>query len=185
MNKLAISFLTGAALSATLILLVFKIPFPPKYVAKSQNKTAHAQKNINFDRRAWDEQFSRLEGVVVNLNAIIKRLGQPAYISNRESIGSAPKMRVTTDNGSGAATSMVNDNQSIPAQPTPEQVNRYTSIKSRLYDAANNYSTDLTDLINKADELTPEQRQELTDEAMEMIKRGELRAEQFTGQPDS
>jgi hypothetical protein len=65
------------------------------------------------------------------------------------------------------------------APPTPEQVEHYYSLQSRLYDAAYDHSAVLAELTQQSNQLTPAQRQELTNEAIEMIKRGELKAEQF------
>lgn len=70
-----------------------------------------------------------------------------------------------------------------PATPTATQIEQYDSIKSQLYGAANNPSVSLSELITMSNKLTPEQRKELTDEAMAMIKRGELSENQFTAKP--
>ena len=43
--------------------------------------------------------------------------------------------------------------------------------------------SDLSDLVKQADKLTREQQEKLTKEAMEMIKRGELKAEQIVVPP--
>ncbi len=66
------------------------------------------------------------------------------------------------------------------APPTAEQVEQFRTMQNNLHGAAYNPSAVLADLTKQSDKLTPEQRQKLTEEAMEMIKRGELKAEQFT-----
>lgn len=70
-----------------------------------------------------------------------------------------------------------------PAEPTPRQVDQYYSIQNRLYNAANNHNASLFTLVEDSKSLTPEQREALTREAMDMIRRGELKAEQFSKLP--
>lgn len=72
-----------------------------------------------------------------------------------------------------------------PNQPTLEQIEQYNSIETELYNSANNTSISLSKLINDADQLTPQQRNSLTQKVMEMIKRGELKASQFDSKPSS
>lgn len=72
-----------------------------------------------------------------------------------------------------------------PTPPTPDQIEQYNSIETELYNSTNNSNVSLTKLIEKANNLTPEQKNALTLKALEMIKRGELNANQFTGRPNS
>lgn len=70
-----------------------------------------------------------------------------------------------------------------PTAPDATQIEQYNSIKYRIYEAANNPTAKLSDLMKMGKDLTPEQRQELTNEVMAMIKRGELSEKQFTASP--
>ena len=70
-------------------------------------------------------------------------------------------------------------------QPTPDQIDQYHSLQEKLHGAAYDQSVILTELVVEAKGLTQEQRQALTDQAMEMIERGELQAEQFINQAGS
>jgi hypothetical protein len=70
-----------------------------------------------------------------------------------------------------------------PEPPTAEQQQQqYLSMQSSLYEAAYNPSVGLADLAQQSNKLTPEQRQKLSEQAMAMIKRGELKLEQFMPQ---
>ena len=69
--------------------------------------------------------------------------------------------------------------------PTPEQSEQYNSIETRLYEAANNPNVTLSKLIKESGDLTNEQRHNLTQKAMEMIKNGELDINQFSVNPDT
>ena len=68
-------------------------------------------------------------------------------------------------------------------RPTQDQTDQYNSIETQLYEAANNPNVLLSKLISEADRLTNEQRQTLTEKAMEMIKNGELDVNQFSMDP--
>lgn len=70
--------------------------------------------------------------------------------------------------------------QTIEATPpTQVQVEEYHSIETRLYAAANNKSANLSQLLQDADQLTPAQRRDLTNKAMQMIQNGEISPTQF------
>lgn len=63
--------------------------------------------------------------------------------------------------------------------PTQAQIEQYHSIETRLYAAMNNKSANLSRLLQDANQLTRIQREDLTSKAMEMIKNGEITADQF------
>ncbi|MFK5892206.1 MAG: hypothetical protein QM504_03180 [Pseudomonadota bacterium] len=71
------------------------------------------------------------------------------------------------------------------SSPTSTQLEQYNTIETQLYEAANNPNIQLSALINNANNLTHEQREILTNRAMEMIKNGELDISQFSTNPDS
>lgn len=137
-----------------------------------------------------EAEFDRIDSIAETLNTIANNLQQSANTLSSTSI-TAVTTNSTQDNTKPLTSQLIlpPSTTSIappppePVTPTATQVDQYTSIQSRLYDAANNHSIALADLIQEADKLTPEQRQELTQEAMDMIQRGELKAEQFTRQP--
>ena len=72
-----------------------------------------------------------------------------------------------------------------PEPPTAQQTVQYNSMQNSLRGAAHNHSATLADMVQQSKELTPEQSQKLADDAIEMIKRGELKVEQFASQPGS
>jgi len=136
--------------------------------------------------------FDRIDSIVQTLNTVAGNLQQSANTLSSASIP-AVVTNSTPDNTKPLtsqlilppATTGIAPPPPEPVTPTATQVDQYTSIQSRLYDAANNHSIALADLIQQAGSLTPEQRRELTQEAMDLIQRGELKAEQFTRQPGS
>ncbi len=100
--------------------------------------------------------------------------------------GRAEEARIQNNamNTMPTATSPIESSISAPpATPTATQIEQYDSIKNQLYGAANNPSISLSELIKASNQLTSEQREELTDEAMAMIKRGELSEKQFVVKP--
>ncbi len=65
-------------------------------------------------------------------------------------------------------------------QPTEQQVQQYDNIEEIISSAANNPNMNLKHLIKKADKLTIQQRNILTQKAIAMLKSGELSIEQFS-----
>ena len=92
-----------------------------------------------------------------------------------------------TSAGSAPASAAANVNQQprTPEPPTAQQTAQYHSMQSSLRGAAHNHSAALSELVQQSRELTQEQSQKLADEAIEMIKRGELKMEQFSSPPGS
>ncbi len=69
----------------------------------------------------------------------------------------------------------------LPAeQPTTQQLQQYDDIEKIISSAANNPGMKLKHLIKKADKLTIQQRNILTQKAIAMLKSGELSIEQFS-----
>lgn len=83
------------------------------------------------------------------------------------------------------ATANIAPQARTPEPPTAQQTAQYNSMQNSLRGAAHNHSAALTDMVQQSKDLTPEQSQKLANEAIEMIKRGELKVEQFTSQPGS
>lgn len=68
----------------------------------------------------------------------------------------------------------------LPATPPSEQqVQQYHEIDSIIRTAVNNPKVNLAGLIEKADNLTIEQRNQLTQKTLGMLNRGELTIDQF------
>ena len=63
--------------------------------------------------------------------------------------------------------------------PTEDQVKQYQDMDNIIRTAANNPKVNLSELIERADNLTIEQRNQLTKTALGMLDRGELSIEQF------
>lgn len=63
--------------------------------------------------------------------------------------------------------------------PSEQQVQQYQEINNIIRTAVNNPKINLSELIEKADNLTIEQRNQLTQKTLGMLDRGELSIDQF------
>ena len=184
MNKSTMLFLGGAALGATITAVALT---GGVFVADKVASGAASQQST-------DEQLQKLADISADLTITAGALKNSAerLASLRPSNTLAKDAQMSPQSSRGVAVDAeqvsmnINNNQAQPApavepvQPTPIQIDRANEIRSRLAEAANNHGAPLSALIQDAKDLTPEQRQELTNEALDMIKRGELKAEQFT-----
>lgn len=118
----------------------------------------------------------------INKNTQISSMQPPPQAGNDVDLNNS-----NTQQYDSTATYPMNEqtNYIEPTPPTPDQIDQYNSIESELYNSANNSNVSLTKLIEKANNLTSEQKNALTVKALEMIKSGELNADQFTGRPNS
>ena len=64
-------------------------------------------------------------------------------------------------------------------EPTEEQIALFDSLERQLRDTAHNPEYPLSALVSEGERLTPIQRQALREQALEMIRRGELTEAQF------
>jgi len=70
--------------------------------------------------------------------------------------------------------------------PTTEQIQQYNDIDKIISTAANNPKIKLHDIIRKSNNLTIQQRNQLTQKTIDMLSRGELSIDQFSDrQPGS
>jgi len=150
-----------------------------------------------------DTQFEKISNAIDELNTTTSKLQnlvqKYTHVLPAVTTGSKPQTQnsytstnydentgATNDSGLAPITHSMNDTMAMPATPpTPAQIEQYNLIETELYNSANNSDISLTRLIQQADSLTREQRNALTQRAMDMIKRGELNADQFGGKPNS
>ncbi|MCW8899538.1 MAG: septin family protein [Gammaproteobacteria bacterium] len=104
-------------------------------------------------------------------------LEMEANAQSPESTEDIPQTNLTTTTQSQPQQKSVMAAPAIP--PTAEQVQQYHDIDNVIMSAANNPQVKLVDLIRKADTLTIQQRNQLTQKTMGMLDRGELNIEQF------
>ena len=180
LNKSTILFLSGAVVGSLITAYV----------------TSSHEESVSFSgQQTTDDQLRKFAEITANLTATAGALKNSAETLSsltlpitliKDKQASLPSSQ---GNAVDAKQMSNNDVQPQPAakpeQPTRKQIERFNKIRSKLSDAANNHSAPLSVLMQEASDLTPQQRQELTNEAMEMIKRGQLRAEQFVQLPGS
>lgn len=180
LNKSTMLFLSGAVLGSLITAYV----------------TSGHEEPVTFSgQQTTDDQLRKFAEITANLTATAGALKNSAETLSSLTlpITLIKDKQATLPSAQGNATDAKqmsnNDVQPQPAaifvQPTRKQIERFNKIRSKLSDAANNHSAPLSVLMQEASDLTPQQRQELTNEAMEMIKRGQLRAEQFVELPGS
>lgn len=184
MNKSLVLFLGGAVLGAS--------------IAAVALTDADADISVSSSgKQSTDEKIQKLAEITENLSVTAGALKDSAETLMSLAVPITPakvaqKTPQLPQGGEVDATQVpmsINNNQTQmapvaePVQPTPMQIDRSTEIRSKLADAANNHAMPLGALIQEARDLTPEQRQQLTNEAMDMIKRGELLPEQFSRLP--
>lgn len=149
-------------------------------------------------------EFEKITAAVDELNNTTKNLKEliqaytyvlpensPSTSSNtHKDIPSKQTQKQPTNQGSLTANaiqdSLINTPTNIQlnqAPATPIQITQYQSIEEKLYQATNNHGLILSDLVEEANDLTPQQRKDLTKQVMGMINRGELKPKQFTSKP--
>ncbi len=206
MNKFMMLFLGGAVFGASVVVLLLvsgALDHAPE--SGSLSDARGLRPGRQYDSPMPDVQLNELSDAIAALNSVAASLQRSAEKFNSPSFASTIENNPDYEASSGTQTSPFADQMptlsnlgTAPAPgaahvvqqgqqwapPTPEQVEHYYSLQSRLYNAAYDHSAVLTELNQESNELTPAQRQELVNEALEMIKRGELKAEQFMPQPE-
>jgi len=177
MNKSTMLFLGGAVLGSAITAWAM--------TGREQPATFSGQQTTDDQLRKFAEITANLSvtaGALKNSAETLASLTLPITLVK-------DKQQSSQTSQGGAADAQASHTDAEPAtkpvQPTRKQVDRFNKIKSKLSDAANNHALPLGVLMQEAHDLTPEQRQQLTVEAIDMIKRGQLRAEQFTELPGS
>jgi len=207
MNKFTMLFLGGAIFGASVVVLLLvsgALDYAPESGSLSDNRDLRPGRQ--YDSPMPDVQLIEFSEVIATLNSVAASLQRSAEKFNSPSFASTIESNPDYEMSSGTQTGPLADQMPTPpnlstvpapgaahvaqqaqqsAPPTPEQVEHYYSLQSRLYNAAYDHSAVLAELNQESNELTPAQRQELVNEALEMIKRGELKAEQFMLQPGS
>ena len=132
------------------------------------------------------EQMKNSEASSESLSDMQVRLSQqPGTQGMMEMQNSAQTTMPTNDNQETdiAKTTVSHQQKQVmttPSNPPTEiQVQQYQDIEKTISSAVNNPKIKLSDLIRKADSLTIQQRNQLTQKAMGMLDRGELTIEQF------
>jgi len=202
MNKFMMLFLGGAVFGASVVVLLLvsgALDHAPE--SGSLSDARDLRPGRQYDSPMPDVQLNKLSDAIAALNSVAASLQRTAEKFNSPSFASTIENNPDYEASSGTQAGPVADQTPTPpnpgtapapgaayivqqAPPTPEQVEHYYSLQSRLYNAAYDHSAVLTELNQESNELTPAQRQELVNEALEMIKRGELKAEQFMPQPE-
>jgi len=190
MNKSILTFFGGTAVGAISVAVFLQASTSSPLRDTSSLSAIEIPSALQYDRSTLDEQIHRVGDVAATLTSVATSLQETT--ERLASISTAPTQVVRTStpvipdypmNSPGVQSQPPGPSE--PGPPTSEQVELYTSIQEKLYNATNNHSVVLSKLIQNANDLTPEQRNELTREAMGMIERGELKVEQFTFRPDS
>lgn len=193
MNRSLVLFLSGTVFGAAGTALALNMTEPSGASTLLNNGTGAAE-----IKRDLADIKAQLAGIAGNIGAAGYTASIPVQsTAPQQNPSQAPAMDDPAtaaapgpaDAASTAAqlqtiTPVVSAAPTPPIPPTPQQVEQYESIKSRLAEAANNHTVSLAELVRLGDQLTAEQRMELSAQAMDMINRGELSMSQFA-QPAS
>jgi len=186
MIKFLAVFVTGASLGVGTTLLVTE---PPMQTVSHRGDLASTLSKDTMQTRQAALFEERLGQLLESLETVVAdlRRSTAALASANDTPSPAALRGDQTAMDSLPATPPtpvpVTSKSSPPSDPVPpstEQIEQYNIIQSRLYEAANNHQVALGELVKLGAGLTPAQRAALTREALEMIKRGELKAEQFS-----
>lgn len=193
MNRSLVLFLSGTVLGAAGTALTISM-FEPSGASTQMNNGAVVAE-IKRD----------LADIKAQLAGIASNIGEASYTASIPALVAAPHQNPSQtpamqNSATAAAPSpadatpaaaqlhtiapVVSSAPTTPIPPTPQQVEQYESIKSRLAEAANNHTISLAELVRLGDQLTTEQKMELSAQAIDMINRGELNMNQFA-QPAS
>lgn len=200
MNKSIAMFLIGAVFGTSVSALILA-PRAPDSAHGSQPlpDKRYPSSNAQYGSPAHDTQLVKLADVATSLSITAANLQRSVEIISSLSPTSEIDNNLNDEIAGDIRSSLLADQLSmlsdtepepilgaqvhVPAPPTPEQVGHYYSLQRRLHDAAYDHSAELAALTQQSNQLTPIQRQELANEAMEMVKRGELKVEQFIPRP--
>jgi hypothetical protein len=171
-NKSTMLFVGGAVLGASLTAFAMMGRTQPATFSGQQTTDQQLQKFAEIT-----ENLTVTAGVLKNSAETLASLTLPiALVKDNQRMSQVSQ-------SAAADIQMESVAKPAPLQPTRKQVDQFNNIRDKLSDAANNHGVALGALMQEANALTPEQRQQLTNEAMDMIKRGQLRAEQFIEVP--
>ncbi len=175
MNKIILAFIGGAGI-ATGIMFFLNPPVPANVASSAPYATKPQTTTSEPDTGSENSMTLSMDGMQGTMG-----------VSATEPMHRPPQTSTLTDTGLNSQTrsDSTQASQQGGVMPSATQVEKYNSIQNTLNDAKSDSSTSLTALIQQAHELTPTQREELTQQAVEMIKRGELQPEQFTMPPES
>jgi hypothetical protein len=197
MSKALLSLLGGVVIGVAATLAVVKSQSSAFDIKNPLSATAAAT-----DNAAQENILQRLSAISSSLDNTALRLEESAgrlatashpgtamqktkTFNNRNTLSLANESAPTTKPAPVIPVQAPPVSNTPAAPPTPEQTELYTGIQTRLYAGANDPSADLSSLIKEADALTESQRQELRSIAVQMIERGELSTQQFSGEADT
>jgi len=185
MKKSIIIFISGSVFGILISLVIF-----PSAIIKSDSTKID---NISRAIDNLNDTTKNLQKLIQTYSYILPQ--QPTASGSRSesktlsSTSNTTKEEPVTSTGSigkSQDSSAYNENDLNYETPaSSEQIDNYQYIETKLFEAANNHEVKLSNLIEESNNLTPQQRQSLTRKAMDMIKNGELKANQFTQKPDS
>ena len=180
MNKPIMLFLGGAVLGSVITAVVLTGRNHPANFSGQQTTDEQLQKFAEIT-----SNLNITAGVLKNSAETLASLTLPITLIKDKQSSTQSSQSATGDAKQVSNNDAPPESTAKSVQPTRKQIDRFNKIKGKLSDAANNLSLPLGVLMQEANDLTPEQRQELTNEALDMIKRGQLRAEQFVELPGS
>lgn len=179
MNKSIYLFLGVAVFGASIAV----------FLQTSGNSASPLPNTINNNKNAQSEGHIESPQQYASLPPASKSNSTPASDASTGTRSSSSNSKWPTWPSTSSAptptTANIAPQARTPEPPTAQQTAQYNSMQNSLRGAAHNHSVALTDMVQQSKDLTPEQSQKLANEAIEMIKRGELKVEQFTSQPGS
>ena len=192
MNNSILMFAAGAVVGIAGTLLI-----PAEQAAQTQDLSTTDNTTLNSQLSEITKALESLNATTTDLQDLVQKYtyvlpATPATNPSHAQTSAENDTNTADSNNNSSFEQLMDQLQNVQRDtvakvqpiventpPTQAQIEQYHSIETRLYAAMNNKSANLSRLLQDANQLTRIQREDLTSKAMEMIKNGEITADQF------